>query len=292
MRSPTSHALFIPLIFLLASCGGRESSHSSGASQHSIQIKGSDTMVNLVQAWAERYMADHPDVLVAVTGGGSGTGFAALLSGTCDIAIASREIKAKEVEEAKKKNIDPKEMTVALDGIAVTVSPKNPVSRLTIDQVADIFTGKIRNWKEIGGEDRPIVLLSRELNSGTHLYFKEHVLRKGDAKGTEEFDEGSLLMPSSQAIADEIAQNPNAIGYFGIGYSNPTQKILPIARDAQSEYYLPTIENIQKGKYYISRPLLMYINGESQGLVKDMIEFIKSEEGQQIVKEIDFVPVL
>ncbi len=258
---------------------------------HSIQIKGSDTMVNLGQAWVEGYMQEHPQAFVAVTGGGSGTGIAALLSGTCDIAETSRTMKSKELKQAAEKGVKPVEFVVAMDGLAVVVNPKNPLDRLTVNELADIFTGKIRNWKEVGGHDLPIVLLSREVNSGTHVYFKEHVLRQGDEKRPEEFDEGALLMPSSQAVADEIAQNPNAIGYYGVGYSNPTQKALAVAQDKNSPYYLPTLENIMDGKYYISRPLLMYTNGQPQGTVKDFIDFVLSKEGQEIVRQVDFVPV-
>ena len=257
----------------------------------SIQIKGSDTMVNLGQAWAEEYMKEHPDAFVAVTGGGSGTGIAALISGTCDIAESSREMKKEEIDLAKSKGIDAKEYKVGIDGLAVAVSPHNPVNQLTIDQLSDIFTGKIKNWKEVGGKDAQIVVLSREVNSGTHVYFKEHVLRKGDAKSTVEFTPDALLMSSSQAIVDEIAQNDVAIGYYGMGYVNNTQKALAVSKDAAGPFIAPTIENVMQNKYYISRPLLMYTNGQPQGAVKGFMDFALSPEGQKIVKETDFVPV-
>ena len=280
------------LIAVISSCERNDkSSAGSKSKQHSIQIKGSDTMVNLGQAWAESYMKKNPDAFVAVTGGGSGTGIAALLSGTCDIAEASRKMKDKEYDEAKKNGVDPTEFTVALDGLAVALNPKNPINQLTIAQLADIFTGKIKNWKDLGGSDAPIVLLSREVNSGTHVYFKEHVLRGGDEKRTEEFDQGALLMPSSQAIVDEIASNSNAIGYYGMGYQNKTQKILAVAKDNNSPFFSPTIDNVKSGKYYISRPLLMYTNGKPQGVVKDFIDFILSAQGQEIVRRLDFVPI-
>jgi phosphate transport system substrate-binding protein len=258
---------------------------------NSIQIKGSDTMVNLGQAWAEAYMKKHPEAFVAVTGGGSGTGIAALINGTCDIAEVSREMKQKEIDLARSKGVEPKEFKVALDGLAVAVHPENPIVQLTIDEVADIFTGKIRNWKEIGRGDAPIVILSREVNSGTHLYFKEHVLRKGDPTRKDEFAEGALLLPSSQAIADEVTQNKNAIGYYGMGYINPKNKAIAIAKDKNSPYYEPNIENVRTGDYYIARPLLMYTNGEPKGLVKDFLGFIFSEEGQKVVRDVEFVPI-
>jgi phosphate transport system substrate-binding protein len=249
------------------------SSHLAFAAGNSIQIKGSDTMVNLAQAWAEVFMAKNKDAYIAVTGGGSGTGISALLSNTCDIAISSRSIKKEEIAKAQSAGIQPLEKTVGLDGLAVVVNIHNPVNQLTIDQVADIFTGRVKNWKDVGGEDRPIVILSREVNSGTHVYFKEHVLRKGDSKSKIEFAPQSLLMPSSQAIADEIAQNPNAIGYYGMGYVNPTQKKIAIAKDKSSGYYSPVMENVRSGKYYISRPLYFYTNGEASGLLKEVIDF-------------------
>lgn len=259
--------------------------------KNSIQVKGSDTMVNLGQAWAEKYMEENPTAFVAVTGGGSGTGLSSLISGTCDIAMSSRNIKEKEISLAKQKGINPYEIKVALDGLAVVVNPKNPVSKLTQDQLAQIFTGKISNWKELGGEDKKIVILSREVNSGTHVYFKEHVLRKGDPNGKEEFAPNALMLPSSQAIADEVAGNSFAIGYYGMGYISTKQKAIFVAKDEKSEYEAPTIENVVNGKYPISRPLFLYTNGEPQGLVKKFVDYALSKEGQEIVLKTDFVPI-
>jgi phosphate transport system substrate-binding protein len=251
----------------------------------SIQIKGSDTMVNLGQAWAEKFMEMHPDTSIAVTGGGSGTGIASLINGTCEIAETSREMEQKEIDQAKIKGIEPKQFTVALDGLAVVVNPKNPASNLTIQELKDIFTGKIANWKEVGGNDAKITILSREVNSGTHVYFKEHVLNK------TEFAPTALLLPSSQAIADEVSGNPNAIGYYGMGYISPEQKAINVAKDKTSPYVDPTIESVKNGNYPISRPLFMYTKGEPEGLTKIFIDFVLSQEGQEIVTEIDFVPV-
>ena len=258
---------------------------------NAIQIKGSDTMVNLAQAWAEKYMEQYSDEFIAVTGGGSGTGLSSLISGTCDIAMSSRTIKEKEISLALGKGIQPFEIKVALDGIAVVVHPQNPVSKLTIDQLARVFSGTITNWKELGGEDKKIVLLSREVNSGTHVYFKEHVLRKGDEKSTEEFAPSALMLASSQAIADEVAGNPGAIGYYGMGYISPKQKAILIAKDEQSVYEAPSIDNIISGNYPISRPLFIYTNGQPQELVKKFIDFALSKEGQNTVLETDFVPL-
>lgn len=259
--------------------------------KNSIQVKGSDTMVNLGQAWAEKYMEKNIGGFVAVTGGGSGTGLSSLISGTCDIAMSSRSIKEKEIALAKQKGINPNEIKAALDGLAVVVNPNNPASSLTIDQLAAIFTGRITNWKELGGRDEKIVLLSREVNSGTHVYFKEHVLRKNDPNSKEEFAPSALMLSSSQAIADEVAGNPAAIGYYGMGYISKKQKPLSIAKDEKPEYESPTIENVINGKYPISRPLFLYTNGMPEGLVKKFIDFALSKEGQDIVLATDFVPV-
>ena len=261
------------------------------AAQSTIQIKGSDTMVNLGQAWAEAFNKLHPEVNVAVTGGGSGTGFAALINNTCDIAEASRQIEPKEIKQAQAKGIAPKEFKVGLDGIAVVVHPKNPVKNLTMDQLRAIFMGDIKNWKQLGGENKQLVILSREVNSGTHLFFKEHVLRRGAAKGPEEFSPMALLMPSSQAIADEVANNANAVGYYGMGYISPKQKVIAVAKDDKSAYVEPTIENVKNDSYPISRPLYLYTNGEPQGVVKEIIDFAFSPPGQEIVKKLDFVPI-
>lgn len=263
----------------------------AAAGKNSIQIKGSDTMVNLGQAWAEKYMEKNPSKFIAITGGGSGTGLASLLNGTCDIAMSSRDIKEKEIALANQKGINPYEIKIALDGLALVVNPQNPVEKLTEDEIASIFTGRITNWKDVGGKDEKIVVLSREVNSGTHVYFKEHILRKGNSNSKEEFAPGALLLSSSQAIADEVASNPAAIGYYGMGYVSGKQKPVLVANDEASTYEAPTIENVVNGKYPISRPLFFYTNGEPQGLVKEFIDFCLSQEGQEIVLDTDFVPV-
>ena len=259
--------------------------------KNSIQVKGSDTMVNLGQAWAEKYMEKNAGEFVAVTGGGSGTGLSSLISGSCDIAMSSRNIKDKEISLAKEKGINPYEIKVALDGLAVVVNPNNNVGKLTIEQLAGIFTGKVHNWKELGGNDAKIVILSREVNSGTHVYFKEHVLRRGDPNAKDEFAPSALMLSSSQAIADEVAGNPAAVGYYGMGYISAKQKPVMVARDDKSEYETPSLENVINGKYPISRPLFLYTNGEPKERVKKFVDFCLSAEGQDIVLKTDFVPV-
>lgn len=276
-------AVLVMLIFIVMGC--------STSRKNSIQVKGSDTMVNLVQAWAEKYMEDNPGAFVAVTGGGSGTGFSSLISGTCDIAMSSRNIKEKEIGLAQKKGIGPHEITIALDGLAVVVNPSNPVDRLTLDQLAAIFSGKIVNWKELGGKDEKIVVLSREVNSGTHVYFKEHVLRHNDPDSQEEFAPGALMLSSSQAVADEVAGNSAAIGYYGMGYVSAQQKPVAIAKMGKDSYVTPVIEKVMSGEYPISRPLFLYTNGDPSGLVESFVQFALSPEGQDIVKATDFVPL-
>ncbi|MBE0697702.1 MAG: PstS family phosphate ABC transporter substrate-binding protein, partial [Anaerolineaceae bacterium] len=188
--------LYITAIFsllLLAGCrsGDAGSASPNDASEY-IQNKGSDTIVNLALAWAERYQQEHPEMRISVTGGGSGTGIASLINGTVDIANASRQIKTEEVEDARKQGIEPVEHIIARDAIAVIVNPQNPVSELTLDQVSRIFRGQISNWKEVGGEDRPIVRISRETNSGTHVYFLEAVIRLGEKDNKEIFSADTL----------------------------------------------------------------------------------------------------
>lgn len=281
--------LSLLLVLPLAACNNQEP-QQTGAVSEVIENKGSDTLVNLALAWAEKYMEENPEVRISVTGGGSGTGIAAMINGTVDIANASRAMKAEEIEAARANGITPVEFVVARDAIAIVVHPSNPVDRLTLQQISDIYTGKVVNWKQVGGEDRPIVLLSRESNSGTYLYFLEHVIRLGDPNSDLLFSPETLLMPSSEGISAEIRQNPNAIGYDGLGYVTPDQKVVAVARDPSSPYVLPSVETVNDGSYPISRPLYMYTAGEPKGEVKRYIEWILSE-GQAIVPELGFVPL-
>ena len=259
--------------------------------QRAIQNKGSDTLVNLALAWAERYRIVDPTVSIAVTGGGSGTGIAALINGTVDIANASRKMKEKEITAAQENGIEPIEFTVAIDALAVVVHPDNPVSKLTIDQLSDIFTGRVTNWKEVGGNDAPIVILSRETNSGTHVYFLEEVIRKGEKDNQDIFAPQTLLMPSSVGITSELRRNPNAIGYDGLGYVTEHEKMIAVAIDSHAPYVLPAVETGADGSYPIARGLYMYTAGEPGGVIADYLDWIKGAEGQAIVAELGFVPL-
>ena len=263
---------------------------STRSGTKSIENKGSDTLVNLALAWAERYMQEHPEMRISVTGGGSGTGIASLMNRTADIANASREMKIEEIRAAEANGITPVEFVVARDAIAVVVNPSNPVSALTMQQISDIYTGKITNWRKLGGEDRPIVLLSRESNSGTYVYVLEHVIRMGESKSKLLFSPETLLMPSSEGISTEVRQNPNAIGYDGLGYVTSDQKVLAVARDASSRYVLPSIATVKEGSYPISRPLYMYTAGEPGGQVKAYLDWVLGP-GQKLVSKLGFVPL-
>jgi phosphate transport system substrate-binding protein len=281
-KSIKSFSLLI--LFIVLSAGILASGCARNGSQ-AVQIKGSDTMVNLGQAWAEAFMKVHPEIPIAVTGGGSGTGIAALISNSTDIAQASRQMEKKEIEMAKKKGIEPKEFHVANDGITIVVNPSNPVKNLTIKQLSDIFTGKIVNWKQVGGPDKKIVALSRERNSGTHVFFLEHVVKMGDLKSKNEFAAHVLMMPSSQAIVEEVSSNSAAIGYFGLGYLSDKEKAVAV------EGVLPSIKTVANRTYPISRSLFLYTNGQPTGKIKSFIDFAFSPEGQKIVLKMDFVPV-
>jgi phosphate transport system substrate-binding protein len=254
-----------------------------------LQIKGSDTMVNAVQMVSEEFMKEYPHVFVAVTGGGSGVGIASLINKTCDITAASREMKKKEIEMANQRGVFPKEIVAAFDGVAVIVNNSNPIDKLTISDLHKIFTGKTKNWSELGGKNLPIVTLSREVSSGTYEYFKEEVVRLGDKKSKEEFSPQTLLLTSSQAIVEEVSSNESAIGYMGMGYISDRTKPLMVSKN--EEYYLPDVENVQKRTYPLSRPLYFYTNGEPEGITKLFIDFALSPKGQEQFKETGFVPL-
>ncbi len=289
--------LLLGILFLLSACGGAddEASNSTGSSvglQRAIQNKGSDTLVNIALAWAETYRDVEPDVSVAVTGGGSGTGIAALINGTVDIANASRAMKDKEVEQARANGIEPVEHVVAIDALAIIINLENPVSELTIQQLSDMYTGRITNWKDVGGNDAPIILLSRETNSGTHVYFLEEVVRRGEKENEDIFAPQTLLMPSSVGITNEVRRNPNAIGYDGLGYVDAKhERIISIATSSGSDFIPPSVETASEGIYPLARNLFMYTAGEPTGALADYLGWILSKDGQEIVAKLGFVPL-
>lgn len=281
------------LALVLGGCSAGNASSASGGTADEetyIENKGSDTIVNLALAWAEEYQGLHSDVRISVTGGGSGTGIASLINNTVDIANASRQIKGEEIESAQENGVDPVEYVIARDAIAVIVNPENPVQDLTIEQISAIYSGEINNWSVLGGEDRPIVRLSRETNSGTHVYFLENVLRMGEDIDLL-FSTDTLLLPSSEGIIQEVSQNPNAIGYDGLGYVTDDVKVVGVAAGDGEDYIYPSLETVNAGLYPIARELYMYTNGEPEGALKEYMDWIFTDEAQQIVADLGFVPI-
>lgn len=279
-------ALAAALALALTGCFAKPP-REGGAAQGggTVQIKGSDTMVNLGQAWADAFMKANPGTSIAVTGGGSGTGIAALLNRTATIAQSSRKMKREEIDKARQNGYDPKEFLVGTDGLAVIVHPSNPLGDIDNAKLKQIFTGQVINWKQVGGPDLPIVVMSREVNSGTHVYFKEEVLKEA------EFSPKALLMPSSQAIVDGVGHDRGAIGYLGMAYVSPKVKALKISRDGKTPAVDPTEQNVLAGIYPISRPLFLYTANEPAGVAKRFIEFSLSADGQKIVEKVGFTPI-
>jgi phosphate transport system substrate-binding protein len=289
-----SYLFFMVLFILLTGCNNEtESSPEITTSPQITTIVniGSDTLVNLALAWAEEYHQLYPNVEISVTGGGSGTGIAALINGTVDIANASRQIKPEEIQQAEDNGVKPVEFIVAKDAIAIIVNPNNPVNHLTISQLSDIYSGKINNWSEVGGEDRVIIRLSRETNSGTHVFFLENVIRKGNPDNKTLFSSDTLLLPSSEGITAETRDNPNAIGYDGLGYVTPDVKVIAIARDTMGPFILPSAETVILGQYPIARDLYMYTNNQPKGAIADYLNWIVTTDAQNIVTQLGFVPI-
>jgi len=239
-------------------------------------------------------MKMHPKVNIAVSGPGSGAGIAVLINGTTDICQASREIKNKEIDQARANGVEPYESTVALDALSVAVNPSNPISELTFAQLSGIYTSQITNWKEVGGNDMPIVALSRDTNSGTHVFFKEHVVQMADLTTEDtslEYGAEVLFLPSTEGGVTEVAKNPNAIFYPGLGYVTDEVKSLAIKKTADNPAVLPSLETAVNGSYPVARPLLYYTNGEPTGLIKAFVDYCLSPEGQQKVIDVGYVPL-
>lgn len=251
-----------------------------------ITVKGSDTMVILAQKWAEVYMGNHADTKIQVTGGGSGVGLAALQGGQIDIADASRPMKAQEVEAyVKAFGKRPREYKVALDGLSVYVNNDNAIKELSVEQLRDIFTGKVKNWKEVGGADAPITVYSRENSSGSYEFFKDHILKGKD------FVASAQTMPGTAALLQAIEKDKNGIGYGGAAYGAGA-RALGVKKDATSPAVQPTEETVVGGTYPIWRYLYVYLNPESdKGAIAEYLNWIRSGDGQKIVKEIGYYPL-
>jgi phosphate transport system substrate-binding protein len=266
-------------VLLMAGCPAPQSEHQT------ITIKGSDTLLQVGQRWAEVYMNAHPDVTIQVTGGGSGTGISALIGGTTDICQASRPIKDSEKEELKsKRNLDTVETPVALDALAIYVNKDNPITSLTLEQAGKIFKGEITDWKDVGGKPGRIVLYGRENSSGTYVYFKEHVLQNQD------FPPAYQALPGTGAVVDAVSKDKSAIAYGGIGYATEI-KTLSIAKDAAAQPVEPSMANVLNNTYPIRRQLFWYTAGAPEGAMKGLIDWVLSPEGQKIVTDQGFYPL-
>lgn len=250
----------------------------------SIICKGSDTILPLAQREAEVFMAKHPEHSITVVGGGSGVGIAAIIDGTTDIAMASREIKAKEKRQARQGGVAVKENIIARDALSVIVHPSNPISKLSIKQLEKIFTGEFITWKDVGGAPKPIVVYSRDSSSGTYAFFKERVL------SNREYTPAALLQPSNGAIVQAVSQTEGAVGYVGLAYLTDEIKALAVSEN-NAVYVAPSPETAATGEYPVTRPLYMYTNGAPKGLVKQFLDFILSAEGTKIVTEVGYIPV-
>ncbi len=249
-----------------------------------VTIKGSDTLVRLGQRWAEEYMKKNPGSVIQISGGGSGTGFAALLNGATDICEASRDMKEKEYKLAKQKGIEPYRISVALDGIAVFLNESNNIKNLNFAQLKGIYTGAITNWKEVGGNDARIIIYGRENNSGTYSFFKKKVMNK------EDYSDYTQTLPGTAAVVNAVAKDKNGIGYGGIAWAKGV-KFAAVAKDEKSAYVEPSTEAVSNGSYPISRDLYWFFNGKPTGELKKLVNWALSEEGQKVAENIDYVPL-
>lgn len=255
---------------------------------NALTVKGSDTMVNLSAAWAEAFMKANPGNDVVVNGGGSGVGIAALFNGMTEICNSSRDIKPAEMRKAADSGVNVVGLDVALDGIAIAVHPKNPITEITMDQLKQIYTGEVTNWKDINGVDLRILVYSRETSSGTYVFFQEHVLK------FEDYSSSARLMPATSAIVEAVATDENAIGYVGLGYAASAKdriKIIPVKADANAPAIVPTEATVRDKSYSIARALHCYTNGKPKGVAKAFLDFCISPEGQKLVVEQGYVPL-
>lgn len=251
-----------------------------------VMVKGSDTMLNLVQRLAEAFSAAQSDATVSVTGGGSGVGINAIINGECDIANASRSITSKEVSDARSNGVNPTEFAIAIDGLSIVVNPDNSTNQLTVDQVGAIYRGEIRNWKEVGGADKKITLYGRQPSSGTYVYLRDEVM-----KG--EYASGMLQMNGNSQIIEAVKGDKSAIGYVGAGYAKSAEgvSVVSVAREEGGDYVSPLdAEKVNSGDYPITRALFQYTSGKPRGSAKAFIEFELSPDGQKIVEDEGFFP--
>jgi phosphate transport system substrate-binding protein len=263
-------------------------------SDRGVRVEGSDTMVNLAQAWAEKYHAEHPDVSVQVLGGGSGVGIASIVEGNCDLANASRKMEEKETAAVKaKRGVDPIEHMVGYDALAVYVHKDNPLDTISIEELAEIYGdgGKINNWSQLGIDNKAvgtdeITRVSRQNSSGTYAYFREAILGK-----KRDYRNGAVEQTGSKDVVALIGHTPGAIGYSGMGYNDPSVKALKVSKKKGEPGVEPTVAAAKDGSYPITRPLFIYSAGQPTGKVKDYLDWIKSAEGQKVELELGYVPL-
>jgi phosphate transport system substrate-binding protein len=258
---------------------------ATSAVADSVTIKGSDTMVLLGQKWAETYMTKSPNVQVQVTGGGSGTGIAALINGTTDIAESSRAMKPAEISSAESKQGGKvKEIPVAIDALSIYVNVSNPLTEISLPQARKIYTGQITNWKEVGGSDAPITIYSRENNSGTYVFFKEHVLQNDD------YDPSAQTLPGTASVVNVVAMDPNGIGFGGIAYAEGI-KALKIKKDDNAPAVEGSLENAQTGKYGLARELYFYMFPNKNAAADTFVAWVLSPDGQSVVEQVGYYPL-
>jgi len=287
---PIGTGLAAGVVCVLGACGGKQEAVHE---QTTIQMKGSDTMVNVAQAWAEEYKKVAPEIDVEVSGGGSGVGIAALERGAIDIACASRNMKPEEIEQAKRSTgEEPKEFIVGYDALAVYIHPENPMSEISLEQLAQVYAedGSITKWSQLGVTipgvtDDQIVRVSRQSSSGTYEFFREHVL------GEKDFKLGSRDMNGSKEVVELVANTKTAIGYSGLGYATAAVKILELASKAGEPPVVPSVATTLDRTYPLARSLQVYTLGEPQGAVRNYIDWVLSEAGQRILEESGYVPV-
>ena len=279
----------LPVLLFAVSCGGGDDSSRSGRAV--IQNKGSDTLVNVAQAWAENYRTVDPSVAVAVSGGGSGTGISAMINGTVDIANSSRAMRESELEEARVRGIEPIEHVVGFDALAVFLHPDNPIDAISAGQLSQIYAegGAYETWSQLGvsvpgcGSDE-IIRVSRQNNSGTYAYFQEAVL------ASAEFKLGSRDMNGSSEVVDLVANTPCAIGYSGLAYATEEVEMPCVSSTEGGDCVSPSVESAVDGTYPIARPLLMYTAGEPSGMIKEYMDWIFTEEAQCIILDKGYAP--
>jgi len=279
--------VLVSMLIALAVFGAGCTSSNNTASGAKLQLAGSTSVQPHAELLAKAFQANNSGVQVFVQGGGSSAGVTAVGTGTADIGMSSANLSAS--QKSQYPNL--KAVPIAVDGIAIIVNPANPITQLSLQQISDIYSGKYQNWSELGGEDRPIVRVSRETNSGTHVYFLEQVLRLGEKDNKTMFSPDTLLLPSSQGITSEVRDNPNAIGYDGLGYVTPDVKVIAVASEDQGAYILPSAESVNQGTYPVARDLYIYSAGQPSADIQEYLDWIVSAEGQAIVTDNGFVPI-